>query len=333
MKLPIVLQKKWAAGNALIIAVGLFMMTCIFLDSVEYPSTAKAGETVTFKLNVRVEPGENKENVRLVIGFLAPKSWKAAQNTTVTYTSNIDEGVQRMSLIPKGTIAKNGFGLEYPAAIRARHGIGDNVIDDLEWVAYWQDLSYTVANNEKLNGVVSIKTKVGPDNMRVKLGFFVNHSEDGVSDDDQHWELYFTDCFEVTDGIGGAPIDFCEMHLNAAAPSQATKDDILTFKYQGEVSPNALSDVDEIYLCAKAFTENGNVYEVCDHDTKTLMRKEGQFGKTYGISFWPADFFGIPEEEVISRIEYTFTNEDGTLEVMDEKDGNTMPFKYSFICQ
>lgn len=332
MKFKTILRKRWATGNGVIIAVALFLMTCVYLDGVDYPATAVAGETVTFTMHVRVEAAEDNAGTRMVIAFLAPKSWNAAANTTVTYVSTVDEGTATMSLVPEGTIAKNSNGQTWPAAIRSRFGVGENVLDDLEWIVYWSDKVYTVSNGEKITADVSIQTKVGPENMRVKLGFFLNHSDDGLSTDDRHFKVFFTDCFEVSGGEGDV-IDFCNLHFNAAQPATATKDDILTFKFQGDVGLNPLSGVEHVYFCAKAYTDDGNVYEVCDSSERSQMRKESQFGNTYAITLWPGAYFAIPGEAVLTRIEYTFTNEDGTIEVKEEADGTPKPFAYTFKCQ
>lgn len=61
------------------------------------------------------------------------------------------------------------------------------------------------------------------------------------------------------------------------------------------------------------------------------------------MTIWPAGFFGIPEGEVITRIDYIFTNEDGTINITgtDDKiaaqggeiEGEEQPFSYELICE
>lgn len=327
-----IISNKVKSRPAVIIMM-LLMMNCVYLDSVDYEPVVSAGEFATFKMNVRIEPGEAHSGVRLVIGYLVPKSWKAVQNTTVTYTSNIEPGViKTMSLVPEGTLPKNGNGLTWEAALKNRFKVGPNVLEDMQWIAYWSDEVYSVNNGEKLRAEVSIKTKTGPDNMRVKLGFFVNHTDDGINSTDQ-WKVSYTNCFEVVGGEGDV-VDFCELHFNSAQPAGATKDDILTFRFQGDIAQNILEDATEIYLCATAFTDNGKAYTVCNLDEKSKMLKENEFGNTYSLTFWPAGYFGIPADESISSIQYSFMNQDGSAELKQVLDDlSEIPFLYTFSCK
>ncbi len=312
----------------------LFLLTqCLFLDSVNYDPIVKAGEIATFEMNIRVEPLENSSDVRLVIGYLVPKSWDAANNTDVTYTSNIDEGTKTMSLIPEGNLPRNGNGLTWEDGLKNKYGVGPNVLDDMEWIVYWSDQVYSVTNGEKLEATVSLKTKTGPDNLRAKLGFFLNHTNDGLSNSTDHNKVMYTDCFEVVEGEGSV-IDFCELHYNSAQPINATKDDILTIKFQGDIGENILDNANEVYFCGTAYTDNGNSYTVCGLEDKAQMQKENEFGHTYSLTFWPAGFFGIPNDEAIIRIDYSFQNEDGSLELQQTSDDETeSPFLYEFICK
>jgi hypothetical protein len=116
-------------------------------------------------------------------------------------------------------------------------------------------------------------------------------------------------------------------------PSNATKNDILTIKFQGDIAANNLDGIDEIYLIAKAMTNSGNEYAVNEKSAKTRMVRES--GKTYSLTFWAADYFGIPENEEILRLEYYFTNLDGSLSVMqtyDNGDPDTW-FVKAIICK
>lgn len=317
----------------LAILVFFLLTQCLFLDSVDYEPSVNAGDIATFTMNIRVEPLASSNDTRLVIGYLVPKSWNAAANTVATYTSNIDEGVKTMSLIPEGNLPNNGNGLTWQAGLKNKYGVGPNVLNDMEWIVYWSDQVYSVSNGEKLTAAVTLKTKTGPDNLRVKLGFFLNHTNDGMSSSTDENKVMYTDCFEVVEGEGSV-IDFCELHYNSAQPINATKDDILTIKFQGDIGANILDNADEVYLCATAYTDNGNSYTVCSPNNKTKMLKENEFGHTYSLTFWPAGYFGIPESESIVRIDYSFQNEDGTLVLQETAEDETeSPFLYEFICK
>ena len=323
------------SSNVKLLAILLsFLLTqCLYLDSVDYDLRVKAGDIATFTVNVRVEPLASSNDTRLVIGYLIPKSWNAASNTVVTYTSNIDEGVKTMSLIPDGNLPTNGNGLTWQAGLKNKYGVGPNVLNDMEWIVYWSDQVYSVSNGEKLKATVTVKTKTGPDNLRAKIGFFLNHTNDGMSSSTDENKVMYTDCFEVVEGEGSV-IDFCELHYNSAQPVNATKDDILTIKFQGDIGANILDDADEVYFCGTAYTDKGNSYTVCNLDEKSKMLKENAFGHTCSITFWPAGFFGIPADESIVRIYYSFLNEDGSVELKEiQEEGTEVPFLYEFVCK
>ena len=103
-------------------------------------------------------------------------------------------------------------------------------------------------------------------------------------------------------------------------------------------------DEDAIYFEATAYTDNGKAYTVNERSDKTLMMKEDQaFTNTYSLTIWPTDFFGIEDGETITRIEYLFTNADGTVSVSQteddaaatgvESDGSKEPFVSELLCE
>lgn len=328
MKYRFTILRRWL-GTLVIIAVAFLAITCVYLNGVDYEPSVKAGEVATFNMHVSVGALATVTDTRMVIAFLAPKSWNAAQNTTVTYTSNIDEGSQTMSLIPEGTVPKNNPGQTWPGAIKNRFGYGENVLDDMEWIVYWSNKTYTVNNGDNLTAEVYINAKAGPENLRFKPTFFLNHTDDGLSTDANHFKIFKGDCFEVTDGAGDLT-DFCELHYNAAQPLTATKNDFVTFTFQGDVNDNELIHADKIFFCAKAYTENATVLEVCGAETRSQMKKQSRYGNAYAITIWPAYYFNIPDDEELVRIEYSFRNEDGSIEILDNDSG---PFSYTFKCQ
>ena len=83
-----------------------------------------------------------------------------------------------------------------------------------------------------------------------------------------------------------------------------------------------------------------NTYEVKEKSAKTLMPKEDSFlSNIFNLTIWPAEYFGIQEGETITRIEYIFTNKDGTLSITGTDDkiaaegGEVEGEKEPFICE
>jgi len=322
---------KWMPGNIIIVIVALLVMTCMSIVGVIRDDSVKAGEVTVFQVKVEIRPNGSATGTRLVAAFLAPKSWNAAANTTVTYTSGTYEtGVQTMSLIPDGTIPKKFPGQTWPGAIRNKYGFGENVLDDMEWIVYWSDKTYDIQQNVNIDAVVSIATKAGPQNLSFKPAFFVDDTEDGI-DDSNRYSIFKTDCFVVTDGEGDM-IDFCELHFNAAQPLTATKDDFITLDFQGDVGPNDLIAEDAIYLCATAYTDKGNTFQVCGADDKSRMQKQFQFGNAYTITLWPAGYFNVPEDEEIVKIDYSFRNADGSVTKPTAEEEHST-YTYSLNCK
>jgi hypothetical protein len=328
-------QIKKKRSKAGLIGLSLAMVTvisCVFIDGVQYESTLKAGEDATFTVNMHIE-GWGTNGTSLIFSLLAPKSWNAAANTTVTYTETYNPGVQQtMSLIPAETSPTAQQGKTWAAALKDEYGVGPNVLDDMEWVTFQGNVSYVIADGDNQSATITVVTKVGPENMRVKLGFFVDHSANGlggnINGNDSHVARY-SDCIEVVDGEGDL-IDFCELHFNLVTPPNATKDDLLTIKFQGDIAANDLDGITEIYLIAKAVTNTGSEYEVNEKSAKTRMVHE--LGKTYSLTFWSADYFSIPENEEIARIDYYFTNLDGSRSVYEDDALNTW-FTKAIICK
>jgi hypothetical protein len=58
-------------------------------------------------------------------------------------------------------------------------------------------------------------------------------------------------------------------------------------------------------------------------------------GKTFSLTFWTAEYFGIPDNEEILRINYYFTNADGSLSAMQKHDdgGPDTWFTKTLICK
>jgi hypothetical protein len=323
---------KWMPGNIIIVIIAALVMTCMSITAVIRDDSVKAGEVTVFQVKVEIRPNGSATGTRLIMGFLAPKSWNAAANTTVTYTSGTYEnGVQTMSIVPAGTVPKDFPDQAWPAAIRNKYSYGENVLDDMEWIVYWSDKTYDIQQGVDIDAYVSIAAKAGPQNLSFKPTFFVDDTEDGLHDNTRYG-VFKTDCFVVTDGEGDL-IDFCELHFNAAQPLTATKDDFITLDFQGDVGPNNLIQADAIYLCATAYTDKGSVLTVCGAEDKNRMKKQFQFGNAYTITLWPGGYFNVPADESIEKIEYYFSNTDGSVVMKDGPTNTETPFVYNMKCQ
>ena len=319
-------MKKYTYGICLVL---LFLAGCIFLEGVDQPASATAGEDLTITMHNRIDVADGgRSNVRLIIGFLAPKSWAASTNSTITFTTT-SYGNGKMVLVPS-TVTVSGE--SWPAALKTRFGMGGNYMtDDLEWVVFWTEQAYNVPQGVKETIDVTIVTKAGPQNLQFKTGYFLGTSSEGLSDvfgSNNVYKCQFKDCFSVTGGDGDL-IDFCNPQIAAVTPGMATDNDFLTLSFDPDIVPTGLNGVSKIYLCAKGYTTGGQVLEVCTQTESALLKK--YTGNKSAITFWPRGYFNMQEGQTLEKIEYFFTDATGTVKVGYSNTAD--PFVYTFKCQ
>ncbi len=308
--------------------------SCVYLDSIDVKqpqgdgtmaAKINAGEIATFVMNGHIEVAGDQVQYddRLIFAILVPKAWKLLENNPqVTYRTTVLETwetVSTMSPIPDTQSPKNMQGYTWPDALMERFGVGTNVLNDMEWVAFKSDKGYHLNNGDKPYFEVTVKCYVGMQNLRARLGFFINRDDDGLSQDDRYFKASFSDPFTVENGTG-TYIDFCTYHYNAVEPLESNQNDFITFSFIGSAHMNDLSATGEVYFNAVAHTDAGNTYEVMARDASTLMKRENSYSSTYKKTIWPAGYFGVPEGETITKIEYQFVNADGTIVINKTAD-------------
>jgi hypothetical protein len=320
-------MKQYTYGISLFL---LLLASCVFLDGVDQPSSARAGEDLTITMHTRIDVADGgRSNVRLIIGFLAPKSWQASLNATITYTTT-SYGNGKMVPVPSTVEPTNGK--NWPTALKERFGMGGNFMtDELEWVVFWTEQAYSVPQGVKETIDVTIVTKPGPENMQFKTGYFLGTSSEGLSDvfgSNNVYKCQFKDCFMITDGQGDL-IDFCNPQIAAVTPGTATDNDFLTVAFDPDVVQTPLNGVGSIYFCAKAYTSDGQVLEACTQTEASKLKK--YTGNKSAITFWPRAFFNVQDGQVLQKIEYFFTDATGTVKVGFSNTAN--PFVHTFKCQ
>lgn len=307
--------------------LALFLTQCLTLQSVTQPSTGKAGEILTAVVQTQIRPAADESGSRLIIGFLAPKSWNARVNTTMTYTSNIGNGT--MSRVPANLTPDGGSDKPWEEALIDKAGYGGNYIRDLEWVVFQSDLAYNIRNGQgDINIRTTVKTKIGPQNMVVQLGYVAATTTMDIDNSNQ-WGYKFSDCFTVTDGQG-AVIDFCSPQLSLIEPTLNTDNDIVTINFDADAVSNALTNADKVYLCARGYTQNNQEIEVCGQEMKAQMTSLG--ARKWRLDLWPRGYFNVPSNQILDRIEYSFTDASGTKQVLDKGDAGKR-FVYKFACE
>ena len=243
-----------------LVALGMVVTSCVYLDEITYPEQLVAGEFADFVMEVHVEPETDATNEKLIIAVLMPTSWNPANSVTLTYTSSEDEGVQTMTVIPDTQLPANGGGATWPAHLHNKFGVGPNVNENMVWVAFQSTNTYNFVDGDMPSAVVTIHTLIGTENLRAQLGFFVNHSSDGLSTDEERWKVQYSDCMPVT-GATGTQTNYCD---TAAAVAHAGN------KVSGNPYPNPFTDKISFPLNLNGATAyEVNVYDVTGKKVKS----------------------------------------------------------------
>lgn len=320
-------RRKWKSiawkvlGGALLLIIASCSMT---IDSVVLPSSLNAGETLPITLNVTVSTNSGQTS-NFMVAMLVPKVWKAAQNATVTFVSDVSSGDQAMTVIPAGTAAPQGGGLDWPTLLATKVGNGGNLLADYEWVAFYSNQAYTLGDNVTVHATVSIRIKTSPDNIAFKLGFCTANSTDGLSSSDRYGTR-FTDCFHV---IGdGDLIDFCNPQLSTVDPRTSEDNDIVTLTFDGGVQHTDLDNSSQVYLCVSALTSTGDSLSVCAPTDQMKMRSLGL--NKWQKDIWPRKLFNLTDQQHLTGLRYWFTDASGK---KVGYAGTLDPFPYTFKCQ
>lgn len=318
---------NWFVRILATIIVVIIISCSMTIDSIVQPSSISGGSTLPVTLNVRVTTNTGQTS-KMMIAVLVPKLWHTASNANITFTSDISTGPQQMTLIPAGTPAPQGNGLDWPTLLATKIGNGGNLINDWEWVAFYSNADYALGGNVTVHATVSISMPVSNDNISFKLGYVVANSTDGLSGTDRYGS-FFPGCFTVN--AVGDLIDFCNPQLSTVEPRTALDNDIITINFDGGVAANNLQTAPEVYLCAKATTTSGTVIDKCAAVASTKLTSLG-VGR-WRIDLWPRKFFGLTDAQTLTKIEYFFTDATGATKVGYGGGASTTAFVYTFKCQ
>jgi hypothetical protein len=322
-------KRKIRAGVIWKIIGGLLLLiivSCsITIDSVVQPASVNGGSILPVTLNVTITTNSSQTS-NFMVAVLVPKVWKVAQNATITFTSDISSGDQGMTVIPAGTPAPQGGGLDWPTLLATKIGNGGNLLPDYEWVAFYSNASYTVSENATIHATVSIKIKTSPDNLFFKLGYCVANSTDGLSSSDRY-AVAFPGCFQV---IGtGDLIDFCNPQLSTVDPRTSLDNDIITLTFDGGVQATPLDNASQVYLCIAGITATGDSLSVCTQTDATKMISLGL--NKWQKDIWPRKLFNLADNQHLTGLRYYFTDATGSNRV--GYAGGSAPFTYTFKCQ
>jgi len=291
---------------------------CITIDEVDQPSTAQPGQNITITVKIEVTQSKDNSADRIYFGFLAPRDWNAAANTTVTFSS--DRGNGKMTLVPPGALALKSNN-RWAALLLSRYGIGVNLLKDMEWVTFRTDSTYAAANGGPVvKATIKIVTRTGTQNEIVRLGYFAT-AEDIIDPIDN--PFYGKDL--TIAGGKGPLLDFSHPQTATIVPAKSVDNDYITITFDGNARRTALTGSTAVYLRASAYTRDQQVINVADGSRPTRLAPMGN--NKWRIQIWPRSFFHLKENQSLTRMEYYFTDRAGD-KVGDDPSG--APFKYEF---
>lgn len=313
----------WKLIGALLL---LIIAACsITIDNVVIPASINGGGTLPITLNVTISTNQVQTS-NFMVAVLVPKVWKTAQNATITFTSDITSGDQAMSVIPAGTPAPQGGGMDWPTLLATKIGNGGNLLPDYEWVAFYSNASYSVDANATIHATVNIRIKTSPDNLLFKLGYCVANSTDGLSSSDRYASAT-SGCFQVN-GTGDL-LDFCNPQISTVDPRTSLDNDIITLTFDGGVQSTDLDNASQVYLCIAGITDTGDSLSVCNQTDAMKMTALGL--NKWQKDIWPRKLFNLTDKQHLTGLRYFFTDATGSKKV--GYAGGSAPFLYSFKCQ
>jgi len=324
-------------GNFWKLLTVLVLLALIFacsadITSVEQPETVNGGDNLTAVVNVHLDVAGTNLGKTLVVGILVPKSWNASKNTSAFYTCTaMSANNEKMSLMPASE-KEPKTQLPWAEALMQdkRYALMGNLVNDMEWVVFRSTKTYDV--NNSIDYSVKFITKAGEQNMLVNLGYFIGNTSNGLEppgSDKFHDGRYA----RLTVNGTGDLVDFVNPQLAMMELAKATDNDIQTISYDGDLIATPLSTESKIYICAKGYTNDGQVIEQCGIGDKTAFKPAPGINR-FRFDFWPRSFFGLNENQILERMEYFLTDATGTKKV--GYGGSTLPsdpFVFTFKCQ
>ena len=315
----------WKIVGAVLV---LIIVSCsLTIDTVDQPASVNGGDDLHVTVNAKIH-ADVPQTSSFMVAVLVPKVWHAAQNTHITFVSELTTGVQPMTVIPAGTPAPQGNGLDWPSLLAAKVGNGGNLLPDWEWVAFYSNSSYDVAGGADGTITISITTKTSTDNLMFKPAYCIANSSDGLSSSDRYSVFKTTNsCFQVN-GVGDL-IDFCNPQLSTIDPRTSLDNDIVTVTFDGGIDSTALNNASQVYLCIAGITTTGDSLSVCSQTDATRMRALGL--NKWQLDLWPRKLFNLTDNQHLSGLKYFFTDANGNHKV--GYGGGSDPFTYTFKCQ
>lgn len=299
-------------------------LMCMTIESITHPEDAQVNSEIQIGVKLKFE-AENDDNTKMIFAVLAPQHWNLAENAELTFTTTGytkgDVVNEPLTLVAESEVEPT-TALPWSAAIQSEFGLLGN-LGPVEWVVFESQTTFIITDEEEklINADVNIKLTTGSQNIKLFMGYFFSGKNRGFH------EEYFTanaKSKELTVTGGTNPmIDYTTVSLLSTLPASYGWGDIFAINFQtqsGSVETE-LKDADKVYMLGKVIFAGGTDSLTIDvASEKTLMEKTGE--TTWQKYIYPKDYFDLPEDAVIDRAYFYFTNEDQSIVVRDPSGGD-----------
>lgn len=319
-----------------LIALAVFLVCCqFFISNIQQPTTANAGQTIT--ISTRDSAISNvATTANYIVGILLPKGFNGAKNMTVTYNTTIGNG--SMQPISPTIIEPSTTGtshLNYSQSMMAKFGIGNNLVNDMEWVVFISTQQVNIPNGT-FEGTVTFQLKVGADGNTTifKSAFVTCESVDGLnmSGSPAAPDYGFNNGPRMTVNGPGDFNDLCDPQLTSFVPAKALQNDFVTLSYSEGLDTLKLLKGNNLYLCVDtAYLSDGSkLTGFCSQSAKTHLTETSATSNTYNITFWPAGLFGLKSSQTLTKMAYHIIDADGNKVGLGDSQA---PFIFNYSCQ
>lgn len=323
----------WKIGGTVLV---LIIVACsVTITSIVQPATVTGGQVLNVTVN-GTWATDAAQSSNLVVAILVPTIWNAGANTTMTFTSDLTNGTQSMSVIPASTQAPGSGGLNWPTDLQNVLGHEGNLIPEYEWVAFQSNSPVSIGGGTSASCTVNIQITTATKSLYFNMGYFLGDNSDGLHSTGANGTLPPTEYYNVygpspitVNGVGTL-LDFVNPQLSVPVPGSATDNDILQIPFGATVLTNPLTSATNIYLCATGYTSGGDSIQVCQQTAQSRLDSAGT--GNWQIDIWPRGFFNLSATQTLDSMHYFFTDPTGTTKV-GNGGSSSSPFSYSFGCQ
>lgn len=307
----------------IVLLFALFLIMCMTIEKITHPEDPKVNSRIEIGVDIKLV-NENDANTKLIFAVLAPKMWNISENAELTFsTNNYSKGDvtnEAMTLVPN-TDMEPSTALDWPTALQSEIGLMGN-FGPVEWVVFESQTKFNYLDQELIGDAktmkanVKIKLTTGDKNIKLFMGYIFMGKEHGM--DSEYFKNNAQSKVLTVTGGSNALIDFTAVSLVSVSPSVYGWGDIFAINFETKVDEleTDLYGSDQVYLQGKVIYSNGAVNKIVDViSEKTLMENISE--TSWQKYIYPKKFFDLPDNAVIDKAYFYFTNKDKSIIVRD----------------